>query len=200
MGALGLSQKSNKNWTDPQPGRPDWDGNSHSYLLHQTEHRHLYFSGLDPIFISNHSENRATTFEVQLPHLNWAEIPFRGVSEEVAANFGSIRDDGRIVKKRFVPDLHLEELLVSGRELLGPGAEGQQQQQQQEQGAAQREHPTATTGSQSHPREAATSLPHAGGPDRGKAPVYSWLVVTALATRRLLWLLWADLPLTRRHT
>lgn len=81
------------NWIDAQPGRPDWDGNSHSYLLHQTEHWHLYFSGLDPIFISKHPANKASIFEVQLPHLSQTEIPFRGVSEEVAANFGSVWDD-----------------------------------------------------------------------------------------------------------
>lgn len=47
------------------------------------------------------------------------------------------------MKKRFVPNLHLEELLISGRQLLRPGAE---RQQQQEQRAVKQEHPAATTG------------------------------------------------------
>lgn len=50
------------------------------------------------------------------------------------------------MEKRLVPDLHLEELLIPGGQLLGPGAE-RQQQQQERQRAAQQEHPAATTGS-----------------------------------------------------
>lgn len=36
---------------------------------------------------------RAAVFKVQLPHLGQTEIPFGGVSEEVAADFSSIGDD-----------------------------------------------------------------------------------------------------------
>lgn len=48
------------------------------------------------------------------------------------------------MEKRLVPDLHLEELLIPGGQLLGPGAERQQQQQEWQQ-AVQQEHPAATT-------------------------------------------------------
>lgn len=90
------------------------------------------------------SKQQIRSFPDQLSsHLIWAAIPFRRVSEEVAANFGSIWDDWWIMKKRFVPDLHLEELLISGRQLLHPGAEWQQQQDQR---AVEQEHPAGMTG------------------------------------------------------
>lgn len=132
------------NWTDSQLGRPHWDGNSHSYSLHQTGHWHLYFSGWDPISISKHPAKTASIFKAQPPDLKQTEIPFWSVSEEVAADFSPIWDDRGIMEKSLVPDLHLEEFLISGRQLLGPGAEWQQQEQQR---AVQQEHPTAMTGS-----------------------------------------------------
>lgn len=91
LGELWAHPRNQINWTDLQLGRPDWDGSSQ--LLHQTEHWHLYFSGWDPIFISKHPKTRATVFKVWLPHLGQAEIPFGGVSEEVAADLGSVGDD-----------------------------------------------------------------------------------------------------------
>lgn len=51
------------------------------------------FSYLDSVLISNQTTNKSAIFQVQQPRLNWAEIPFRRVSEQVAANFGSIWDD-----------------------------------------------------------------------------------------------------------
>lgn len=128
-GALGLDRPS------AGEARSGW---RLTYLLHQTEHWHLYFSGWDPVFISKHPATRGLSSE--LSFLAWGRqksIPFGGVSEEVAADLGSVRDDRGVVEKRFVPDLHLEELLIPGGQLLGPGAERQQQQQERQRAAQQ---------------------------------------------------------------
>lgn len=47
-------------------------------------------------------------------------VPFRCVSKKITANFSSIWNYRRIMKKRLVPDLHLKEFLISSGELLGP--------------------------------------------------------------------------------
>lgn len=57
-------------------------------------------------------------------------VPLRRVPEEVAADLSSVGEHRGVVEEGLVADLHLEELLVTRGQLLGPRAQREQQPQQ----------------------------------------------------------------------
>lgn len=57
-------------------------------------------------------------------------LPFRRVPEQVAADLRAVGDDRRVVEQRLVSDLHLEEPLVPGGQLLAQSSQQPPQQQQ----------------------------------------------------------------------
>ena len=57
--------------------------------------------------------------------------PFGRIPEQISADLGSVGNDGGVVEKGLVSDLHLEQTLVPGGKLLGHRPQDQDQDQDQ---------------------------------------------------------------------